>query len=74
MQNSELPVMHVQDLRAVAFDAFGTLVQIAAPRRPYKKLLQWLVQHQSSDAALLGRRMMTENLPFAEMISLLVPF
>ncbi len=30
------------DVRAVAFDAFGTLVQIGDRRSPYRRLMRWM--------------------------------
>ena len=68
MQNQTDVEMNVQDIRAIAFDAFGTLVKISKPHFPYKRLLQWLVQQQFGDAAILGRRMMTEDLSFSDMV------
>lgn len=32
------------DIRAVAFDAFGTLVRICDHRRPYRRLLELLAE------------------------------
>ena len=56
-------------IRAVAFDAFGTLVNITQPHWPYKKALQWLLEHRFADVSL-GRRMMTEDISFNEMVQL----
>ena len=44
-------------ISVIAFDAFGTLVNIGDKRAPYKKLLQWMKDHgrtqQADDAAVI---------------------
>ena len=44
-------------ISVIAFDAFGTLVNIGDKRAPYKKLLQWMKDHdrtpQLDDAAVI---------------------
>ena len=44
-------------ISVIAFDAFGTLVNIGDKRAPYKKLLQWMKDHgrtqQAADAAVI---------------------
>lgn len=50
-------------IRAIAFDVFGTLVRIARPRRPYRRLLRLLQAQgrppQPDDAARLMARPLT---------------
>ena len=56
-------------ISVIAFDAFGTLVDIGDKRAPYKKLMQWMMSQgrtpQSDDAAVI----MSREASFEEVVA-----
>ncbi len=59
------------DVKAVAFDVFGTLVYIKDPRRPYRRLLSTLAEIGRPPRADDAARMMSSDLGLAEAAELL---
>lgn len=58
-------------IKAIVFDAYGTLVTIRDPRHPYKKLLEALRQGSRAPSEEDGARIMSTACAFAEIPRLL---
>ncbi|MDM0122581.1 HAD family hydrolase [Variovorax arabinosiphilus] len=58
-------------IKAVAFDVYGTLVQIKDPRRPYRRLLSTLSDMGRPPRADDGARVMSADVGLAEAAELL---
>ncbi|MGJ7523910.1 HAD family hydrolase [Variovorax sp. LT1P1] len=58
-------------VKAVAFDVYGTLVQITSPRRPYKTLLSRLSDRGRAPQPDDGARVMSSDVGLAEVAELL---
>lgn len=59
------PEKHFAGVRGVVFDAFGTLVHIGQPRRPYRQLLQIAAAAARTPRSEVARAVMTRDLDLA---------
>lgn len=65
--HSPMPQLQSDQIRAVVFDAYGTLVEITDKRRPYKQL-QELLPIGSESRQVFGRTVMSEPIDLEETV------
>jgi HAD superfamily hydrolase (TIGR01493 family) len=56
-------------IRAVVFDAFGTLVEIRDNKRPYGRLMKWIRDHHGAVAGDEARWLMTRSLDLRAVVA-----